>query len=367
MPKCTTIIYTEKRRRRSAFSKAVIDNARRGGFIDKKIHITSVEVLQRLDSALGKFSEDIQEKIEAAQRVCESQLAWIDERCRQLERELRHWEEEYDSADDDEDDTGYLAYKRDETAENLARARQLQRQVEETYENLARRCRKISAITDGRLSEARAFLRQKGEELRNYAAVALPGADGLTGGIATPSASYNSTSASSPDSASKRAERLTPEVVERRYRELSQSGHAVQKHGYEITEEQLDKRVIYGIDPAGRAKNKFTKHATKFTSALSLVKAEEYVRNSREYKDSLADVLADGKESFVVKNIKLENVLGPDYKNQVFGKTRIGTTGNPVGTKLTDFTDGTVKAVFVKDAGQWNLETLFPKPDQKEA
>ncbi len=71
-------------------------------------------------------------------------------------------------------------------------------------------------------------------------------------------------------------------------------------------------------------------------------------------------------ETFIkVENVKLEDIYGSDYKNQVFGKTRTGTKNNPVGTIPTDFTDGTIYAFFTKDVnGKWNLETMYAKPKQ---
>jgi hypothetical protein len=47
----------------------------------------------------------------------------------------------------------------------------------------------------------------------------------------------------------------------------------------------------------------------------------------------------------------------------VFGKTRIGTKNNPIGTNYTDFTDGNVKAVYKKDtSGSWYLHSMYAEP-----
>lgn len=151
----------------------------------------------------------------------------------------------------------------------------------------------------------------------------------------------------------------------------------MQRHGESITERQLDDRAMNGFDPvtgttedafrkdfAGNAlPHRSSKDATKFVSKESLVKVDAYVRNSREYSDALAEAQRLSEPDFAVRDIKLEDVFGVDYKDQVFGKTRIGTKSNPLGTQNTDFTDGTVKAVFVKDTtGAWILETTFPVP-----
>ncbi len=176
------------------------------------------------------------------------------------------------------------------------------------------------------------------------------------------------------------AERLAKEAIEKQYDEIANNGgHTVQRHGTEVTERQLDARAIEGKDPitgttddafrkdaSGNALPHLTnKNATKFTSKESLVKAEKYVKNTQEYKDAIKIAEQSGKRDAVVKNIKLEDVFGSDYKKQVFGKTRLGTKNNPTGASLTDFTDGTIKAVFQKDSkGNWNAYTIYAEPKQ---
>ena len=136
-------------------------------------------------------------------------------------------------------------------------------------------------------------------------------------------------------------------------------------------------RAMYGKDPItgttddafrknadGTPKpHKASKDATKFTSKESLVKGEEYVKNTQKYEDAIREAENAGDTYITVKDIKLEDVYGADYKNQVFGKTRIGTKNNPTGTTVTDFTDGTIIAKFQKDAfGKWQLDTMYAEP-----
>ncbi len=134
---------------------------------------------------------------------------------------------------------------------------------------------------------------------------------------------------------------------------------------------------MYGIDPitgtTDDAFNKFPdgtpkphnsgKNATKFTSKESLVKAEDYAESSQNYKDPISSAEADGSDYITIKEIKLKDVFGANYKENVFGKTRLGSRNNPTGTAITDFTDGTLTAKFKKDAsGKWSLDTMFPEP-----
>lgn len=165
--------------------------------------------------------------------------------------------------------------------------------------------------------------------------------------------------------------------IDDKYSEVARDGHAVQRHGEGITERQLDDRAMYGKDPITGTTNdafkkdvngnplphKSGKDATKFDSKEALVKAADYVKNSQEYKDALEAAEKAGDDFFVVKNSKLEDVFGANYKDQVFGKTRVGSKNNPTGTVETDFSDGTIKAVYIKDSnGKWNLETMYPEP-----
>lgn len=91
------------------------------------------------------------------------------------------------------------------------------------------------------------------------------------------------------------------------------------------------------VGDGAKALIKAEEKATKFTSKESLVKAEEFVNKTQKYKDAVREVENIGDTYIIVKDIKLEDVYGADYKNQVYGKTRIGTKNNPVGTTVTDF------------------------------
>ena len=167
------------------------------------------------------------------------------------------------------------------------------------------------------------------------------------------------------------------ERVGARYGELKAEGHAVDRHGEQVTERQLDERAVEGKDPiTGTTDDAYLKdangnpllhrsgkNATKFTSEKALVKAEEFVKNSQEYKNALNQAMSTGQTRFEVTEIKLEDVYGANYKNEVFGKTRIGSKNNPTGVIETDFTNGTITSVFKKDAsGKWTLHTMYPEP-----
>ncbi len=167
------------------------------------------------------------------------------------------------------------------------------------------------------------------------------------------------------------------ERVAKKYDEIAQNGHAVQRHGEAITQQQLEDRAVKGFDPVTGTKddgyNKKAdgtpaehlagRHATKFKDKAALVKAEEAIRAGQDYKKELEEAEKSASKTFAVKTTKLEDALGKDYKDKVAGVTRQGSVKNPAGSGPTDFTDGTIRAVFKKDdKGNWNVHTMFPEP-----
>lgn len=141
--------------------------------MSSNIHVTSFETLHRLDAVLGIFSADLTDKIQSVARNMENQLSWIEERYQELEAELHRWESEYEQANQEDDDTGYLRYKLEEAEEKLRQARNLQRLTEEASENFARCARRVSEIADERINEAQQFLRQRIQELQDYSSVQI--------------------------------------------------------------------------------------------------------------------------------------------------------------------------------------------------
>jgi hypothetical protein len=174
----------------------------------------------------------------------------------------------------------------------------------------------------------------------------------------------------------------TPEEIEKKrideaYDKIAQNGHAVQRHGEAITQKQLEDRAVKGFDPVtGTTDDAYNKnadgtpkehgygaHATKWNSKAALVKADEAVRKSDDFKKAVADAESIRSAEVVVKTVKLEDALGKDYKKHVSGVTREGSKRNPTGSKPTDFTDGTIRAIYRKDAaGNWNVETMMADP-----
>ena len=66
-----------------------------------------------------------------------------------------------------------------------------------------------------------------------------------------------------------------------------------------------------------------------------LVKGEEYLRGSNEFKNKTAAAKAEGKTRVTIEDQKLSDIYGPGYKDKVFGKTREGIKANPTSTRET--------------------------------
>jgi predicted TPR repeat methyltransferase len=93
------------------------------------------------------------------------------------------------------------------------------------------------------------------------------------------------------------------------------------------------------------------------------VEAADSVLKSQAYADAVARAEASNKLFTDAVDVPLKDLLGADYKQHLFGKTRVSR--NPPASVETDFTDGTMRAYFHKDAsGNWNLHTMYPNPKQ---
>lgn len=159
--------------------------------------------------------------------------------------------------------------------------------------------------------------------------------------------------------------------VRRQIDRLVAEGHAPARHGQRVTELALDNRAMYQFDPiTGTTTDYFTRgqhnvgrNATKFVTDEAMLRAEAYARGSSEFATARADALANNLAGFPVKGLRLEDALGSNYAGQVFGKTRLGSINNPIGTAPIDFTDGTFTSIFRKSpSGNWNLHTMYPEP-----
>jgi hypothetical protein len=160
---------------------------------------------------------------------------------------------------------------------------------------------------------------------------------------------------------------------------LDLEGHAPIRHGgpNRVTDLQLEDRAVRGIDPASGttfdAFNKFSdgspkphkvgRNATAFTSDDALLQADDFARSSTQFQHNIATARANGDLFVDPVEIPLRDVFGNNYQDHVRGVTRLGSKNNPTGHIPTDFTDGTIKAIYKLDQhGNVKLHTLYPNP-----
>jgi len=168
------------------------------------------------------------------------------------------------------------------------------------------------------------------------------------------------------------ADRSTPlpADVAKRYDDLKSQGHGPQRHGADVTTQQLEDRVLKGHDPMkGSSTDGVTGKthrqpptATRIKTTEDFVSAENNIRSSEQYRDGRDAALSDGKQTFEV-TVPLKDTLGEQYLDKVEGRTRVGPKKPPHSVVSTDLTDGQMRAVYKLEAGsEPNLITMYPVP-----
>ncbi|MCD5352054.1 hypothetical protein LR393_18475 [Kineosporia mesophila] len=168
-------------------------------------------------------------------------------------------------------------------------------------------------------------------------------------------------------------------AIRTRIAELQRQGHAPQRHGAQITDQQLTDRALWGKDPmtgtttdgVHGGPHQHGRNATKFTTDEALVQAERHVRSTSEYRDKGIECQTTGRRTFVVR-VSLSDVFGPNYAAQVRGMRRSGSQRNPTGIppgssppERSDLHDGFVHAVFRRTSdGHYHLTTMYPDPKE---
>lgn len=161
-------------------------------------------------------------------------------------------------------------------------------------------------------------------------------------------------------------------ILFKKFDDLKAQGHGPQRHEGDVTTKQLEERCMKGIDPmtgtttdgVTSKTHKYSRNATKVNTPEDYVKAEEYLKNSNEYKDKVKYADAIGKKQVVLEETKLKDIYGDSYSSKVDGRTRIGSAKNPQGSNVTEFSDESkMIGVYRKaDDGTWNLLTMYPDP-----
>lgn len=159
--------------------------------------------------------------------------------------------------------------------------------------------------------------------------------------------------------------------VARRMHELEAEGHGPQRHEGQVTDRQLQDRVLHGHDPAQQGPDKTVdavtggRHrrpdiASRFDTPQAMVAADDAVRASDAFARTEAVMRARGRQVMAVQ-MPLD-VLPPELRAQVTGFQRSGS-GEQAEARPLDLTGGRIEAVYRWDGGSgtWNTTTIYPK------
>ncbi|WP_254605713.1 hypothetical protein [Pseudoalteromonas sp. JC28] len=171
---------------------------------------------------------------------------------------------------------------------------------------------------------------------------------------------------------------VNSQSVSEQIKRLDMEGHAPARHGgpNRVTKKQLVDRALRGKDPASGtiydayrknpdgspALHRVGKNASAFSSDEALVRADSFVRNSEAFKHTLAIAQAKNKRIMSAVEVSLEDVFGENYRDFVRGVSRLGSKKNPIGYELIDFSQGKVKAIYLRNGNNVTLHTLYPEP-----
>lgn len=131
----------------------------------KGANVSSVASVQELLVALLNFWPRCQELLDDVESAGTCGLTELESRQQYWKRELRRRQEEYDNADSEEDDIGYLADQVTEAEEEL---REVKRWVRKAEDAKAEFDRCVARLLGDQNDKAVAFLRRKIQEMQDY-------------------------------------------------------------------------------------------------------------------------------------------------------------------------------------------------------
>jgi hypothetical protein len=157
-------------------------------------------------------------------------------------------------------------------------------------------------------------------------------------------------------------------IIGARHAWIRCGGHALDRHGGQVTDQKLKDRAQHGKDPMtgdrtdwqnGRL-HRYSQHATAFTSDSALVFAEMRIYDSRQAQAKRQRI--DPQRNQYTVAVPAAQVLGPDFRDHIRGWSRVGTANNPTGVVPTSFPDNTEFVATYKrlPGAPWGLHTCFP-------
>jgi hypothetical protein len=167
------------------------------------------------------------------------------------------------------------------------------------------------------------------------------------------------------------AEPADTDRVARRLRELETEGHGPQRHEGQVTDQQLQDRVLHGHDPAQQGPDKTVDAVTgqpheppriacRFDTSEAMVAADDALRASDAFVAAEAIAREEGDGKLTVR-LSLDQALPEALRAQVTGFAR-AAAGDTVPVRPVDFTDGRVQGVYRWDDATrgWVTHTIYP-------
>ncbi|GLZ80301.1 hypothetical protein Afil01_51080 [Actinorhabdospora filicis] len=160
-------------------------------------------------------------------------------------------------------------------------------------------------------------------------------------------------------------------IVGERLRYLEAGGHAVGRHGGQVTGEQLQARASEGLDPMNGSttdwyhglEHNMPRHATAFTSNAALVFAEAAAAHSRVARAERAAADAE-RLDYIYVILPAREVFGDRFARHMHGYTRKGGPTRPAPTERTVFGESTKIVTHYKREAPgepWVPVSCFPK------
>jgi hypothetical protein len=143
------------------------------------------EVIADLEAGLARFSDAALQRIKTAEGDIRRLMDQVEDRRREVRREIESLRNEISEADDDDDDTSTAERRLEEAEEMLGNIRRWQGKLEAAVQNYTRESRRLEELSTGKTADARTYLRSLLSDLAAYFALQKDGF-GHSGAAATP-------------------------------------------------------------------------------------------------------------------------------------------------------------------------------------
>jgi len=139
-------------------------------------------------------------------------------------------------------------------------------------------------------------------------------------------------------------------------------GHTFREH-VDVTDQELQRRAAAGINARGRPQDFIPEHATRWQSDAACVIAADGLWRTPEAQRARNEIEAKIQAGQPARlgfsaRAPLSQVLGPDWRDDVYGRSRVSHGRQPSEWRA----DSQAVGIFRKQAdGRWHLYTCYPQ------